>query len=64
MGTVRVVLRKCRKLKDGRYPVVIRLTHSKKAKYIFTGHSALERQYIRMTGLQKYLRYSWEIYFM
>jgi len=45
MGTVRVVLRKCRKLKDGRYPVVIRLTHNKKVKYIFTGHSALEREW-------------------
>ena len=45
MGTVRVVLRKCRKLKDGRYPIVIRLTHNKKIKYIFTGHSALEREY-------------------
>jgi hypothetical protein len=44
MGTVRVVLRKCRKLKDGRYPVVIRLTHNKKVKYIFTGHSALEKE--------------------
>lgn len=45
MGTVRVVLRKCRKLKDGRYPLAIRLTHNKKVKYIFTGHSALEREW-------------------
>jgi hypothetical protein len=45
MGTVRVVLRKCRKLKDGRYPIAIRLTHSKKVKYIFTGHSALETEW-------------------
>ncbi len=45
MGTVKVALRKCRKLKDGRYPVVIRLTHNKKVKYIFTGHSALEREW-------------------
>jgi hypothetical protein len=28
MATVRVVLRKCRKLKDGRYPIAIRLTHN------------------------------------
>ena len=45
MGTVRVVLRKCRKLKDGRYPIAIRLTHNKKVKYIFTGYSALEREW-------------------
>ena len=45
MATVRVVLRKCRKFKDGRYPVAIRLTHNKKVKYIFTGHSALEREW-------------------
>lgn len=45
MGTVRVVLRKCRKLKDGRYPLAIRLTHNKKVKYILTGHSALEREW-------------------
>jgi len=43
-GTVKVVLRKCRKLKDGRYPIAIRLTHNKKVKYIFTGYSALERE--------------------
>ncbi len=40
-----MVMRKCRKLKDGRYPVTIRLTHSKKVKYIFTGYSALEREW-------------------
>ena len=45
MATVRVVLRQCRKLKDGRYPIAIRLTHNKKVKYIFTGHSALEREW-------------------
>ncbi|MFO7932505.1 MAG: Arm DNA-binding domain-containing protein [Bacteroidales bacterium] len=45
MGTVRVVLRKCRKLKDGRYPIAIRLTHNKKVKYIFTGYSALEKEW-------------------
>ena len=45
MATVRVVLRKCRKLKDGRYPIAIRLTHNKKVKYIFTGYSALEREW-------------------
>jgi integrase/recombinase XerD len=45
MATIRVVLRKCRKLKDGRYPIAIRLTHNKKVKYIFTGHSALEREW-------------------
>ena len=45
MATVRVVLRKCRKLKDGRYPIAIRLTNNKKVKYIFTGHSALEREW-------------------
>ncbi len=45
MATVKVVLRKCRKLKDGRYPLAIRLTHNKKVKYIFTGHSALEREW-------------------
>jgi hypothetical protein len=44
MVTVRVVLRKCRKLKDGRYPITIRLTHNKKVKYIFTGYSALESE--------------------
>jgi len=45
MGTVRVVLRKCRKHKDGRYPIAIRLTHQKKVKYIFTGYSALEKEW-------------------
>lgn len=45
MGTVRVVLRRCRKHKDGRYPIAIRLTHQKKVKYIFTGHSALEKEW-------------------
>jgi hypothetical protein len=45
MATVRVVLRRCRKLKDGRYPIAIRLTHNKKVKYIFNGHSALEREW-------------------
>jgi hypothetical protein len=45
MATFRVVLRKCRKLKDGRYPIAIRLTHNKKVKYIFTGYSALEREW-------------------
>lgn len=45
MGTVRVVLRKGRKLKDGRYPLAIRLTHNKKLKYIFTPYSALEKEW-------------------
>ena len=45
MATVKVVLRKCRKLKDGRYPIAIRLTHQKKLKYIFTGYSTLEREW-------------------
>ena len=45
MATVKVVLRKCRKLKDGRYPIAIRLTHLKKLKYIFTGYSALEKEW-------------------
>ena len=45
MATVRVVLRRCRKLKDGRYPIAIRQTHNKKVKYIFTGQSALEREW-------------------
>src|SRR4030042_6195102 len=45
MATVKVVLRKCRKLKDGRYPIAIRLTHQKKLKYIFTGYSALEKEW-------------------
>ncbi len=45
MATVRVVLRKCRKLKDGRYPIVIGLTHNKKVKYISTGYSALEKEW-------------------
>ena len=45
MGTVRVVLRRSRKLKDGRYPIAIRLTHQKKLKYIFTGYSALEKEW-------------------
>jgi hypothetical protein len=45
MATVRVVLRKSRKLKDGRYQIVIRLTHKKKVKYIFTGYSALEKEW-------------------
>ena len=45
MGTVRVVLRRSWKLKDGRYPIAIRLTHQKKLKYIFTGYSALEKEW-------------------
>jgi len=45
MGTIRVVLRKGRKLKDGRYPLAIRLTHNKKLKYIFTPYSALEKEW-------------------
>jgi hypothetical protein len=45
MGTVKVVLRRSSKLKDGRYPITIRLTHQKKLKYIFTGYSALEREW-------------------
>lgn len=45
MATVRVVLRKSRKLKDGRYPITIRLTHNQKVKYLFTGYSALEREW-------------------
>lgn len=45
MGTIKVVLRKGRKLKDGRYPLAIRLTHNKKVKYIFTPYSALEKEW-------------------
>ncbi|MEA1898180.1 MAG: site-specific integrase [Bacteroidota bacterium] len=45
MGTIKVVIRKCRKLKDGRYPLAIRLTHNRKVKYIFTGYSALENEW-------------------
>ena len=45
MGTVKVVIRKCRKLKDGRYPLAIRLTHKRKVKYVFTGYSALESEW-------------------
>jgi integrase/recombinase XerD len=45
MGTVKVVLRRTRKLKDVRYPITIRLTHQKKLKYIFTGDSALEGEW-------------------
>ena len=33
---------KVRELKDGRYPIAIWLTHSKKANYIFTGFSAYD----------------------
>ena len=42
MGTIKVVLRKGRKHKDGRFPLAIRLTHNKKIKYIFTPYSSLE----------------------
>ena len=45
MGTVKVVIRKCRKLKDGRYPLAIRFTHNRKVKYVFTGYSALESEW-------------------
>jgi hypothetical protein len=45
MGTIKVVLRRSRKLKDGRYPIAIRLTHQKKLKYIFTGYSAWEKEW-------------------
>jgi hypothetical protein len=36
---------KVQKLKGSRYPIVIRLTQNKKVKYIFTGYSALEREW-------------------
>jgi hypothetical protein len=45
MWTIKVVLRRSRKLKDGRYPIAIRLTHQKKLKYLFTGYSALDREW-------------------
>jgi len=45
MATVKVVLRRSRKHKDGRYPIVIRLTHNKKVKHIFTGHSTLDKEW-------------------
>lgn len=44
-GTIKVVLRKCRKQKDGRYPLTIRLTYDRHVKYIFTGYSALESEW-------------------
>jgi integrase/recombinase XerD len=44
-GTVKVVLRKCRKQRDGRYPLAIRLTRNRQVKYIFTGYSAQEREW-------------------
>ena len=45
MAVVKLVLRKCRKIKDGRYPITLRLIHNKKIKYIFTGYSAMEKEW-------------------
>jgi hypothetical protein len=44
MGTVRVVLRRSRKLKDDRYPIAIRLTRQRNI-YIFIRYSALEMEW-------------------
>jgi len=53
MGTVKVVLRKSRKLKDGRYPIAIRLARQKKLKYLITGYSALEKEWSGKSNVAK-----------
>lgn len=61
MATVKALLRKDNKLKDGTYPVAIRITVGSKVKYISIGESCTEQQWNRNKGefnskYQQYLR--------
>jgi len=53
MATVKIILRKNYKKKDGSYPIVLRITKDRKARFIFTGEYIQEKDWDAKKGLAK-----------
>jgi integrase len=53
MATVKIVLRKNYRKKDGTFPIVLRLTQYRKSKFLFTGEYILEKDWDESKGLSK-----------
>ena len=53
MATVKIVLRKNYKKKNGSFPIVLRLTKDRKTKFLFTGEYILEKDWDETRGLAK-----------
>ena len=53
MATVKIVLRKNYRKKDGTFPIALRLTQYRKSKFLFTGEYILEKDWDETKGLAK-----------
>ncbi|MDL5515081.1 Arm DNA-binding domain-containing protein, partial [Arenibacter sp. M-2] len=53
MATVKIVLRKNYRKKDGTFPIALRLTQNRKSKFLFTGEYILEKDWDETKGLAK-----------
>ena len=53
MATVKIILRKNYKKKNGSYPIVLRITQNRKSRFIFTGEYILEKDWNETEGLAK-----------
>ena len=45
MASIRIVLFKSKTLSNGKHPVMVRITHRRKVKYIGTGYNASEKEW-------------------
>ncbi|MEP0263987.1 site-specific integrase [Dokdonia sp.] len=53
MATVKIILRKNYQKKDGSYPITLRITKDRKARFIFTGEYIQEKDWDAEKGLAK-----------
>ncbi len=53
MATVKIILRKNYKKKNGSYPIVLRITQNRKSRFIFTGEYIQEKNWNEKEGLAK-----------
>jgi len=53
MATVKIVLRKNYKKKNGSYPIALRITQNRKSRFVFTGEYILEKDWNETEGLAK-----------
>jgi len=53
MATVKIILRKNYKKKDGSYPITLRITQNRKSRFIFTGEYIKEKDWNEKEGLAK-----------
>ena len=53
MATVKIILRKNYQKKDGSYPITLRITKDRKARFIFTGEYIQEKDWDAKNGLAK-----------